>query len=366
MSRRVRVGAAVAALLAILVVASGVAGGLIYNQLSAVRQHCGGSRAGQTPATFTADPVDTAPYEMPVYQDVSFPSRDRQASIAAWYVPAAGTSAPRAVIVVHGLNGCRRAPEVLLAAGMLHRAGIAALLIDLRNQGDSSVTNGHYAGGTLEYQDLLGAWDWLRGAHGFAAAAIGAMGFSLGAGTVMDATGEEPRLAAAWEDSGFSDVGKAIGDELARNGYPPLLAIGGLPVANALAGHDLTMPNPIWAAGRLGSRPVAIVHGEADARMPVRHATDLAGAIASAGGRVEVWLVPGAGHTQTIFLRPAEYESRLDGFFTAALTGPVSSGGPNSLQGDKEAGRRGSSRLAGYAVRSSAPRAQSSANSTGW
>ena len=61
---------------------------------------------------------------------------------------------------------------MLLAAGMLHKAGMAVLLIDLRNHGDSTVVNGRYAAGTREYRDVLGGWDWLV-AQGHPAARTG-------------------------------------------------------------------------------------------------------------------------------------------------------------------------------------------------
>lgn len=329
--RRVLVGPVLAVL---LVAVAGYAGAsaMVYARLADVVPRCGGADQGNTPASFGAPGVDTAPYEVETYERVSFASADGQATIAAWWVPpgsesgaaspapggAGAASSERAVIVVHGLNSCRHAPEMLLAAGMLHGAGIGALLIDLRNQGDSSRTDGRYAGGTKEYQDVLGAWNWLR-ARGIAQAHIGAMGFSLGAGTVMDAMGEEPLLTAAWEDSGFADVDAAISDELARNGYPRFLSVGGLLVAQLLSGSSLTMPNPLWAASRLGTRPVFVTHGTADTRMPVHHATDLAAAIRAHGGNVTVWLVPGAGHVQAIFTRTAEYAARLAAVFTAAL-----------------------------------------------
>ena len=44
---------------------------------------------------------------------------------------------------------------------MLHRAGFGVLLIDLRNHGASDIDNGRWAGGSKEFLDALGAWDWL-------------------------------------------------------------------------------------------------------------------------------------------------------------------------------------------------------------
>ena len=67
------------------------------------------------------------------------------------------------VILSHGFGGCRKGANDLLAAGMLHRNGIAVLMIDLRDHGDSTKEDMRFAGGTEEYRDVLGAWDWLSG-----------------------------------------------------------------------------------------------------------------------------------------------------------------------------------------------------------
>ena len=65
------------------------------------------------------------------------------------------------VIVTHGLNGCKCDPNALTVAGMLHRNGFNVLLYDMRNHGQSDIDNGRAAIGNKEFQDVLGAWDWL-------------------------------------------------------------------------------------------------------------------------------------------------------------------------------------------------------------
>ncbi len=329
MSRR-RIAILVAAVLILLLAGGYVyAGATIYDELTIVAAHCGGANTGNTPASFTAPGVDATPYAMPEYQTVSFPSRDRSITISGWWVPAA-SGAP-AVIVVHGLGGCKRGPEVLLPAGMLHRNGVSVLLIDPREHGDSTVDDGRYSGGIKEYRDVLGAWDWLQSAQHVAAPKIGLLGMSLGAATVMIAMGEEPRVAATWEDSGFADSDVAISDELARNGYPTWLAFGGILAGRLFHGVDITSLSPLQAAAKLHGRPVYIVHGTADTRLPVKHAYTLAAAIRAAGGTVEPWILPGVGHVQAVFTQPAQYERRLVQFFGASLGLPAA--GTSSLLG---------------------------------
>jgi dipeptidyl aminopeptidase/acylaminoacyl peptidase len=260
---------------------------------------------------------DTTPYFMPEPESVSFPGRDPGIEISGWYV-SADPAAP-AVVVVHGHSACKRDHGVLLPAGMLHRQGLSVLLIDLRDHGDSTFEDGRYAGGTEEYRDVLGAWDWLQTAKGLSADRIGLLGISLGAATVLIASGEEPGVAATWEDSSYADIEVAIRAELVRNHYPTILAPGGVLMARLLSGDDLASLSPIGAVRKIGARPLFITHGTADQRLSVDYAHDLEEARRAAGGTVESWIVPGAGHTEAMLLQPDEYERRLVDFFNRTI-----------------------------------------------
>jgi dipeptidyl aminopeptidase/acylaminoacyl peptidase len=321
--RRIAVLSAVAAVVLLVTGTAYMAGGyIVYDKLTRVDAHCGGRYEGNTPASFTSDKLDTGPYLMPTYESVSFASRgDPGVTISGWWVPGSSADAP-VVIEVHGLNSCKRSPTVLLPAGMLHRLGYGVLLIDLRNEGESTVNTGRYAGGVIEYKDVLGAWDWLRSTKGIPAERIGLLGMSLGAATALIAMGQEPGLAAIWEDSGYSDISMAISDELARNGYPRFLAPAGT-FFGRIFGVDITSMGPLDSLPRLNSRPIAIVHGSGDTRMPMKHAETLRDAATARGARPYVWFVAGSEHTQAVFDRPAEYEERLAAFFGPAIGVPA-------------------------------------------
>ncbi|MGZ6339909.1 MAG: alpha/beta hydrolase [Candidatus Limnocylindrales bacterium] len=308
------------------VVGYGCASAYVYDQLSRTSAHCGGGWQETTPASFppehATDP-STSKLLMPAYQTVSFPSRDPGITLAAWYVPASGATPGPTVIVVHGTPSCRHDPVVLIRAGMLHRNGFGVLMVDLRDHGDSTIEDGRYSGGTKEYRDVLAAWDWLQTAQGIPASRIGLLGNSMGAGSVMDAAGEERRVVATWEDAGLSDIGLALRDELARNGYPTFLAWGGVQAGKLISGDDVEHPSPLELAPDFKGRDVYIVHGDTDERVPVKHATILYDALKAAGARVELWIVPGAKHSQAAAVAPAEYERRLVEFFGRTLGPPA-------------------------------------------
>jgi len=302
----------------------GTAGALVYTTATAATAQClRGPAAWQnnTPAAFDAGgtlDVDLSPYTMPHYETVTLSSREDGLTLAAWYIPAAETDAP-AVIVVHGLNSCRRAPQPLYVAGMLHRAGFHVLIPDLRNHGDSTVSAGRMAGGIAEYRDVLGGWDWLVQTPGIAPDRIGLLGLSLGAATVMIAGGEEAQVAAVWADSPYADIEKAILDELARNGYPPFLAPAGILMGRVIDGVDITARSPLQAAIQMERRPLFVVHGDADTRLPVEHSLWLAEVLEQQGRSLELWIAPGSGHLAAMFDYPQEYESRLIDFFSTHL-----------------------------------------------
>lgn len=310
-------------LVAVVVFGYGAASAVTWDRLTKVDGDCHAAWAHNDP-TFFPDPdhpnVDTTRYAMPRPEDVRFPSRDPDITISGWWIPAADPAAP-VIVVVHGHTSCKRDDDVLLPAGMLYRSGFSVLLIDLRDHGDSSDEDLRYAGGTEEYRDVLGAWDWLQSAKSIPMERIGLLGISLGAATALIASGEEPRVAATWADSSYADIGVAIRAELARNRYPEFLEVGGVAMAQLLSGDDLRSRSPLVAVGRMTGRPLFITHGTNDGRLSVDYAHTLVDTAEVAGVEASSWIVPGAEHTQAMWLHPEEYEARLADFF-GGLTAP--------------------------------------------
>jgi dipeptidyl aminopeptidase/acylaminoacyl peptidase len=220
-----------------------------------------------------------------------------------------------AVILVHGLNGCKCGTSVLVPAGMLYRAGFNVLMFDMRDMGMSDIEDGRYSAGTKEYLDMLGAWDWLIAHKGIPPERIGLFGVSLGAATTLNAVAAEPRVAAAFVDSPFADLQTVMDEELMRNNYPTWLAPGGVMMARLLSGDDLLSRSPSDAIRRDAGRPLFITHGEGDQRINVHHSRDLAALAEQTGANVQTWFVPGVDHTEAMFEVTAEYERRLTEFF---------------------------------------------------
>ncbi len=216
---------------------------------------------------------------------------------------------------------------MLLAAGMLHRAGFSVFLMDLRDHGDSEGDDARFAGGSEEYMDVLGGWDWVR-AQGVPAEQIGIAGFSFGSISAIVAGAQEPQVPAVFSDSSTTTMGEGIGLFLADQikdptGISKVLVPGSVAWAKLIANDDLTRFNPIDEVAAYDGRQIAFVHGEKDKVLPASMAVELHDAAAAAGAITpEAWIVPDAGHTQGIYYDPAGYEQRLVSFFTAALGAP--------------------------------------------
>ena len=323
---RRRLAVVVGVVVAVGIVGYGVVSYLVYDGLGTAPRACWPADRTNTPDSFAVpaefDPALAAANLMPVPQDVTFHSRDPQmpdADLAAWWIPAANPAAP-AVVVVHGIKSCRREPNVLVAAGMLYRHGYSVFLIDLRDHGDSEGDDARFAGGSEEYLDVLGAWDWLA-AQGVPAERIGLLGMSFGSISSLVAGGHEPRVAAVWADSSPTEMRRAIGLFLEdQAGLPDFLVPGAILWARVIAGDDLTAFDPIDEVAQYGGRSVAFVHGELDAVLPSSMAQELRDAAVAAGATSpDAWVIPGAGHTQGVYIAPAEYEAKLVEFFGAAI-----------------------------------------------
>jgi fermentation-respiration switch protein FrsA (DUF1100 family) len=329
--RLLAAGGLVALVLTVAVVGYLGVGVVAYQELSALKPQAGGRWLGQTPANFEArlDPttgapwLDASPYRFEDFTEIAFPSRDAQPlTIRAWFAPAAaGPDAP-VVVIVHGKGASRRDPVVLLPAGMLHRAGFAVLMPDLRDHGDSDVEDMRWAGGAEEYLDVLGAVDWLV-AQGYEPTRIGLMGSSLGAATATIAMGEEPAIGATWADSAYSEFDVAAVEYTENGGYPGWVTGAGVFVGRILSGDPLGDRDPAQALARLAGRPYAIVHCDADQVVFVHHAGDNAAIAAAAGTEAAPWVLPGCGHVDAMFVAPDEYERRLLAFFGDALGAPT-------------------------------------------
>jgi uncharacterized protein len=321
MGGRVMLGLLVFVLL--IVVAYFAVGYLVYTRLANVRGSCDMHLANRPDhfTNITNWPVsDFSPFFMPIYEEVRFPSRRPELQISGWYVEA-DPDQP-VIIVVDGLGGCKYAQAALVPAGILWHSGFNVLIIDLRNTGDSDFDNGYSSIGNKEYEDVLGAWDWLVQEKRFAPERIGILGNSLGAAAVLFAFQHEPRIAAIALNSPFASLPQIIREEMQNNGYPSLFAPAAIWMAKVVSGEDLLEHNPVEALLSAGDRPIWVVHSTGDTRIAVHHSYDLQAAAQQAGINATFWFVDEIDHVRAPGVYPEEFTARLGDFFRTYLSAP--------------------------------------------
>lgn len=298
---------------------------LIMNRITLVDPKCE-RRSGEyayTPANFSYKNFGTSSYFMNSYETVRFPSRTDDITISAWFIP--NQDAPTAsqnyptVIIVHGFSDCRHRPFSLIPAGMLTHNGFNVLAIDLRDHGDSEIEDGRMAAGTNEYLDILGAWDWLILEKGMSAEKIGLFGYSLGGTSVMIAAGKESRIAAVWDDSGFSDYEREIEFLLPHHNFPKFLSTGVQFTYTLVTDDSLTALTAYDEMLAIAPRPVYIVHGTADTTVPLEESKRLVDAYNSEGGNISLWIVPDTEHIEAMLNDSEGYQERLLAFFREHL-----------------------------------------------
>lgn len=244
------------------------------------------------------------------YRDVRFPSRTPGLELAGWYL--SDPNSTRALVMVHGHTSSRSAEFgghfVDLVAAM-RRRGFAVLAFDLRGHGQSGTSPIGF--GSMEHDDVAGAIDWLR-TQGFADGHIGVYGISMGGAAAIRAVADDPGVAAIVTDGAPAAVIEEVRREWAEaSGLPDFFLPGTLLIGKLRYGLDMEASPALAAIPRIAPRPALLIHGLADTRIPSSNAERLAAALPSA----ELWLIPGADHSQCYQADPTAYSARIGDFF---------------------------------------------------
>ncbi len=267
-------------------------------------------RFGSIAAAGHASAVDPAP---PPAQSVRLTARDG-IMIAGTFWPGRRADAP-AVLLLHGVGASRRQTAPMAEA--LVAQGYAALAIDLRGHGESTITDHSY--GLDEGLDARAALDWLKAKqHG---ARIGVIGVSLGgAAALIGRDGAVPADALVLV-AVFPDIRHAIYNRMAA-----MLGTVGGAIGEPLLSFQSLPRYGVWP-GRIApietirgfSAPVFVIGGAGDRYTPPVETRAL---FAAAPNRKELWLVPGLSHGEVSNLHDAEWTRRVRDFLRGAIGAP--------------------------------------------
>jgi len=265
------------------------------------------TRAGTRPMDLelTSSPAD---YGLS-FEEVTFEAADGVV-ISGWFL--SGGSRKAVVACGHGLFRSRR--EVLDRAAYFRQQGYDTLVFDFRRHGKSGgerVTLGYQ-----ESRDFEGAVAFLRKRRPDAPVVL--YGVSMGAAAALLAAGRTPAVAAIVADSPFLNIEHTVVHHVKL-----IFGLPRFPFASELlwflelrGGFERKNFDIEAAAAALGERPLLVLAGADDDRMPPELQKRVAEASKSALSRFVSF--EGAGHGAAYRVATEDYQSEIRSFLERA------------------------------------------------
>ena len=244
----------------------------------------------------TREYFDALPYE------TLFLKANDGVRLAARFFPNGGTK--KVAIICHGWHSY---PwwDFGKSFDILYDAGYAVLAIFQRAQGESEGKYLTY--GAKESEDLLGWIDLLVNRYG-EGLSIAIMGVSMGAATVLCATGKQlpAQVKCAVSDCAFTSAKDQFYS--ASKGKYPISRTLGQPIAERIAHMKYRDASPVDAVKR-SKTPTLFIHGDADDFVPFSMMQKLYDACAAQ--EKAKWASPGAVHAEAAMQNPEEYAAHV-------------------------------------------------------
>jgi uncharacterized protein len=224
-------------------------------------------------------------------------------------------------VLVHGRSGSRA--ETHRLAGTFLGAGLPTLTVSYRNDPDAPASpDGRSHLGATEWMDVAAAVAWAL-EHG--ADDIVLAGLSMGGACVTELLRRSElatRVRAVVLEAPVLEWGPVIRRAAVERGLPPAVLPLLLPPTLALAGRRTGIDfRSLGSFDGIAPVPVLLIHGDADATVPV----ELADALADAAPEIVTYLrVAGAGHLRAWNLARDEVEAAITGFLAERVPGVVS------------------------------------------
>jgi uncharacterized protein len=264
---------------------------------------------------YIAGSIETAPAQISVgvpppelqAETVSFDSGSGS-RLSGWLVP--GQPHRGGIVLMHGIRANRL--QMLERARMFHAKGFAVLLFDFQAHGESP--GEHITLGYLESRDARAAFDFLR--QRLPGERLGVLGVSMGGAAAV--LSEKPLEADAMVlEAVYGSFDDALMNRLVMrfsifsNVLFPLYKVQVEP----RLGFDPDWLAPARAIAKVRA-PLLLIAGDVD-----RHASlaEMKAIYANAHEPKELWIIPGANHTDFHRFAPEEYERRVLGLFTMRL-----------------------------------------------
>ncbi len=253
------------------------------------------------------------------YEAVTIPV-DENVELSAWWIAPYLSESKRTVIVTHGIGTSRRDYTSLLSTAMLVRGGFNVLLVDQRDTGESTCTDGRHSAGQEESSDFAVVAQWLVDQQQIPSSAIGMFGISGGAVLTGFLPAKTENVAAFAMEGSIFDFNSAATQEVEYQGFPGFLWQLALAAAQILHGVNLSETSAQQGIEAAGDRPILILHGDADQRLKYQSSVDFYNYGKSVGANVRLETFEGADHTEGMLSETDRYAKLLTEFFDQALS----------------------------------------------
>jgi hypothetical protein len=247
------------------------------------------------------------------YDDVTFPTSDG-IRLSGWYLASTNRAA---VVLLHGAGSTRS--NVLDHAVVLARLGYGVLLFDARGHGRSggrAMDLGWYGD-----RDVGAAVSFLRTRLDVDGSRIAAVGLSMGGEQALGAAATDPRIRAVVAEGATNRVAADWAFLSEEYGVRGRIQQGVNALTYAVTDLLTAARPPVTlreAAAAMAPRPALLIAAGnvPDEGHAARH-------IGRGHPGVQVWEVPGTGHTRALGTHPREWEHRVSAFLAAALAPSV-------------------------------------------
>ena len=252
------------------------------------------------------------------YDTVEIPVND-EVILSAWWIEPEESNG-KTVIVTHGIGTSRRDFNALLPTAMLVKNGFQVLLVDTRDTGESTCTDGRHSAGQEESTDFAAVADWLVANKGIEPSSLGMFGVSGGAVATSLLPAKTENVSAFAMEGTIFDFNAAATKEVEFQGFPGFLWQLALISAQLFHGVNLTETSVMQAIEAAGDRPMLILHGDADQRLDYQSSVDFYNYAKEKGSDITLETFEGADHTEGMLTETKRYADALSGFFERALT----------------------------------------------
>lgn len=215
----------------------------------------------------------------------------------------------RWVILQHGYKSEGR--NLSYCAEKFYNWGFSVMLVDARGHGESQ---GNYRG--MGWHDRLDIIQWISyiNEH-YGCRAVLLYGISMGAATVMMASGEElpTNVKGVIEDCGYSSVKKEMAYNLNFSYKLPAFPILNMAsiVCNLRAGFSLIRDGSCIKQLKKCKVPILFIHGDADTFVPFHMMEEVYNATSAPKEKL---IIPGAKHGMACWDAPEKYWETIKKF----------------------------------------------------